>query len=87
MSLKTEERLVEFGVWWDHHTKKADDGTDEFKLPEDPRKACQMMAKGIESLAHIYLHIVEDIRVLEGRGPVAKNFSKIITPDNMLGRN
>ena len=88
MSIRTDQKLLEFGKWWEYHTKKKDDdGAYIMKLPEDPRKACELMATAIENLSHIYIDIVEDIRVLEGRGPVGRNIPKIITPDNILGRN
>ena len=88
MSVRTEQKLLEFGKWWEYNTKGTDsEGATVTKLPEDFDKRTQMIAKAIDSLAHIYIDIVEDIRVLEGRGMLGRNMNKIITPDNILGRN
>lgn len=88
MSERTEKQLLEFGKWWEWNTKGTDDGGGTvWKLPEDINKRTELIAKGMDSLAHIYISLAEDIKILEGRGMIAKNFDRIITPDNVLGRN
>jgi hypothetical protein len=88
MSERTEKKLAEFGQWWHYHAGINEaEGVLDFKLPEDMNKRTELMAKAVHSLAHIYIDIVEDIRVLEGRGPIGSKVSKIITPDNVLKRN
>ena len=88
MSIRTETKLLEFGKWWEYNSKGTDnDGNYQMKLPEDMGKRTEMLAQAIDALSHIYIDIVEDIRVLEGRGTIGRNMNKIITPDNVLGRN
>ena len=88
MSIRTEKKLAEFGRWWEYNTKSSDD-TDAlaWKLPENMLKRTELLAKGMDSLAHIYIDLCEDIKVLEGRGTIGRNVNKIVTPDNVLRRN
>ena len=86
MSVRTERKLLEFGKWWELHSKGTDDGgAITLKLPEDLNKRTELVAKAVDSLSHIYIDIVEDLKVLEGRGAIGKN-TNIITPDNQLPR-
>lgn len=87
MSERTEKKLLDFGKWWQEHGMKKVDEQYIPKPPEDMKKGYEMMFKAVDNLSHIYIDIVEDIRVLEGRGLIGKNVNKIITPDNVLKRN
>ena len=88
MSIRTEKKLLEFGQWWEVNAHRKDDtGNVVMKPPEDVKKAYEMMFKAVDNLAHIYIDLSEDIRVLEGRGIIGRNVSKIITPNNTLKRN
>jgi len=88
VSLRTEKKLLDFGKWWEYHSKGTDDkGAIVTKLPENIDKRTTLLCDAVENLAHIYIDIVEDLRVLEGRGIIGRNVPKIITPDNMLKRN
>jgi len=90
MSKRTEEALMDYIKWWKYHTTGYDEkgqATTEVKLPDDPKKRDELLADAVESFYHILVDIAEDVQVLEGRGKVGRNISKIITPDNMLGRN
>ena len=88
MSVRTEKRLLEFGKWWEYHSKGTDDkGGVTYRLPEDMGKRTEMLAKAIDALSHIYIDMCEDIKILEGRGPIGGNVSRIITPGNVLKRN
>ena len=88
MSVRTEKNVADFAKWWrDNATRTKEDGNVYTNYPEDPVKAGMLAIDAVEALMNIYIDIIEDIRVLEGRGPVARNVSKIITPDNVLKRN
>jgi len=77
MSIRTEQKLLDFGKWWEFNKGSI----------TDVKKNQEFLEKAVTSLAHIYIDIAEDIKILEGRGTVGKAFDKIITPDNVLGRN
>ena len=73
MSTETEQRLLDFGKWYDHHK--------ETKTDIDKRS--EFLEKAIDNLAHLMIHYVEDIRVLEGRGPLGSS-NTIISPAGTL---
>ena len=88
MSVTTESRIKDIVQWWEYHSKSTDDkGKMNMKLPEDMNKRTEMMAKAIDGLLLLLIEQASDIQVLEGRGPVGRNMKKILTPDNVLGRN
>ena len=75
MSLNSETKLLEFSQWFNYH-KKTITALD---------KRGEFLEKAVENLAIIALHLVEDVRVLEGRGPIGRNM-EVITPANNLLR-
>jgi hypothetical protein len=90
MSIRTEKRLVDFIKWWKYNTTGYDDvgvALTKLKLPEDPMKRDELVADAIESFYNTLVDMAEDLQVVEGRGAVGRNVSKIITPDNILKRN
>jgi hypothetical protein len=87
MSKRTDERLNDVGIWWEHNVysgPRAEDGKLKRQLPESLDKRVELLADGFESLVFLMSSIIEDIQVLEGRGPALRNVSDIWTPDNQL---
>ena len=73
MSIETEQRLLDFGKWYDYHKETITDVT----------KRSEFLEKAVDNLAHLMIHYVEDIRVLEGRGIMGET-NTIITPSATL---
>ena len=75
MSLQTERKLLEWGKWYDYHKNTITD-TD---------KRCEFLEKAVDNMGHMLIHLIEDIRVLEGRGRIGKS-TNIITPHGNMGK-
>lgn len=88
MSKKTDDQLLDVAKWWNYHAYSTDDeGSVIRKLPTDIDKRITMLADAYESLLLALGEVARDLQTLEGRGPAMRNVKKIITPDNVLGRN
>lgn len=73
MSFTSETKLLEFYKWFDYHKKTI----------SDPQKRVEFVEKAMDNMARLFLHALEDIKVLEGRGRLGRNM-EVITPANNL---
>lgn len=74
MSLRSEKKLLDMAKWYEHNKNTI----------TDPIKRAEFLQVAVDNMMHQLINVLEDIKILEGRGTIARNFPNIYVPDNAL---